>query len=471
MIPFFIVSLLLSLLPAIQGSTFSPARPLAQPLAVTSPYLSARQQAGGDGDNGGFARCGQILGSTGLINVDGTTYAWMGAPLYVLTVDQISYTYTSTSSAYVLSVNGAVEYFVDEVSALYFFHNDYDTASALSASLDSQVQSDATGMSDDYATLALLSLRQAFGGTQLVGTNSTYVFLKEISSDGNVNTVAVIFPAHPAFLYTNPTYVKLLLAPLFENQEAGLYPNKWSMHDLGSHYPNGTGHPDGNDEQMPLEECGNNGNHHYKLVDQWTQFLVAEALYSANQISTDDFAGSLANQTNLALKGVIGIKAMSVIANVTANSADAANYSSIANSYISQWQNLGFSTVANPPHATLSYGSNNTWGLLYNLLGDKMLNLGLVPDSVYEIETAFYATVNARYGDWESWIASVSTNTTFRDMVYSDLANWINTTPTNMAETDLYDIVTGNYPGITFINRPVMGGVFAQLVVGMGLSA
>ncbi len=29
------------------------------------------------------------------------------------------------------------------------------------------------------------------------------------------------------------------------------------MHDLGAHFPNATGHADGNDEYMPVEECGN----------------------------------------------------------------------------------------------------------------------------------------------------------------------------------------------------------------------
>ena len=111
-------------------------------------------------------------------------------------------------------------------------------------------------------------------------------------------------------MYTNPTLLKLLLEPLYENQEAGKYPNTWAMHDMGSSYPNATGHNDGNDEKMPLEECGNmvimtlayalKANDtdyltkHYKLLTQWTGYLVDEALYPANQISTDDFAGSLA---------------------------------------------------------------------------------------------------------------------------------------------------------------------------------
>lgn len=61
---------------------------------------------------------------------------------------------------------------------------------------------------------------------------------------------------------------------------------------------------------------------HYSILRQFTQFLIQEALIPANQISTDDFAGALANQTNLAIKGIIGIAAMGSIANLTGNTAD-----------------------------------------------------------------------------------------------------------------------------------------------------
>jgi len=49
----------------------------------------------------------------------------------------------------------------------------------------------------------------------------------------------------PIFLYLEPKILGLLLEPLFLHQEAGLYPNKYSIHDLGSSFPNATGHPDG----------------------------------------------------------------------------------------------------------------------------------------------------------------------------------------------------------------------------------
>lgn len=203
-------------------------------------------------------------------------------------------------------------YFATELAALSFFHNDFEESSSLSSSFDSRVAQDSSAVGgDDYLVLTSLSARQAFGATQLCGTtDKMYLFLKEISSDGNMNTVDVIFPAYPIFLYTNPEFLKLVMDPLYENQEAGKYPNTYAMHDLGSSYPNATGHNNGNDEKMPLEECGNmvimtlayalkagdSGylNSHYRILKKWTGYLVNDALYPANQISTDDFAGSLA---------------------------------------------------------------------------------------------------------------------------------------------------------------------------------
>lgn len=68
------------------------------------------------------------------------------------------------------------------------------------------------------------------------------------------------------------------------------------------------------------------------------------------------------NQTNLALKGIIGIEAMAVIANQTGHTADAMNYTGIAHSYISQWQKYAINNAATPPHTTLAYGQTDTYG-------------------------------------------------------------------------------------------------------------
>lgn len=61
----------------------------------------------------------------------------------------------------------------------------------------------------------------------------------------------------PFWLYTNPEFLRYVLNPLFYHQDNGFYPNGYSMHDLGTHFPNATGHIEGNDEYMPVEESGN----------------------------------------------------------------------------------------------------------------------------------------------------------------------------------------------------------------------
>ncbi|EAW09296.1 glutaminase GtaA [Aspergillus clavatus NRRL 1] len=389
-------------------------------------------------------------------------------------------------------------YFDDDLAALNFFHYDYSEANEISSALDQKIASDSIrAAGQDYLTITSLSARQAFAATQLAGTSENpYLFMKEISSNGNMNTVDVIFPAHPVFLYTNPELLRLLMKPHFELQESGQYPNAYAMHDIGTHYPNATGHPQGNDEPMPLEECGNmvimalayalkskNKKYlsdHYSMLEQWATYLVDDAIYPANQISTDDFAGPLANQTNLALKGMIGIEAMAAISNLTGHADAAANRSAIARDYINRWQYLGVAHDANPPHTTLSYGSNESHGLLYNLFADRELGLNLVPQSVYDMQSEFYPTVKQKYGvpldtrhqytkgDWELFAAAVASPST-RDMFIQLLAKWINETPTNRALTDLYDTVSGDYPGNVFIARPVMGGAFALLLLAEGL--
>ena len=202
-------------------------------------------------------------------------------------------------------------YYKDEISALVAFYKDYQHALDTSRALDQRIRGDSENAAGkDYATITTLTVRQTFGALQYAGTPAKpYIFLKEISSNSDIQTVDVIFPAYPIFLYLNAMLGKYLLDPLFENQESGAYPNAFAEHDLGT-FPVAKGYPDGNDEPMPLEECGNmiimtlayaqrTGDTgylsaHYPRLSQWAQFLVEESLIPANQLSTDDFAGTLA---------------------------------------------------------------------------------------------------------------------------------------------------------------------------------
>ena len=160
-----------------------------------------------------------------------------------------------------------------------------------------------------YAGLCAISLRQAYGGTELVaGPNGQpWAFLKEISSDGNLSTVDVIYPSMPAFLWTNPLLVRHLLTPLFVYAESGNWPQPFAEHDLGASYPNGGGHNDGGGENMPVEESANMVlmtaaylkaaassdastfvNSHYATLAKWSDYLVANLPDPGLQNQTDD---------------------------------------------------------------------------------------------------------------------------------------------------------------------------------------
>lgn len=142
---------------------------------------------------------------------------------------------------------------------LSFHYNDHAAAGSLAANYSKQLAEDAyLSGADDYVDIVALSARQVMGATTFSGTpDDPILFLKEISSNGNFQTIDVIFPAFPFFMYTNPRWLAYLLEPLIEHMLSGQYPNTYAMHDLGTHFPNATGHPDGNDEYMPVEECGN----------------------------------------------------------------------------------------------------------------------------------------------------------------------------------------------------------------------
>ncbi|GLB33929.1 putative protein with domain of unknown function (DUF5127) [Lyophyllum shimeji] len=383
-------------------------------------------------------------------------------------------------------------------SLISSFLNDFNNALTRAWSFDVNINSDANKISADYASVVALSVRQAMGSMEITvsknsdgsfNTNDVIVFMKEISSDGNVNTVDVIFPAWPILLYVNPQLGKFLLEGLFRYQATGLYPNKWSVHDLGASYPNAIGHNDGNDEAMPVEESGNmlimalsyaqktgdtsHLSQYTALLDQWTQFLITDSLIPANQLSTDDFAGHLANQTNLAIKGIIGIKAMSQIAQTLGDTAKASNYSSIAANYVSQWQTLSASSSGQ--HLTLDYNDNPSWGLAYNLYADKLLKLNLFPASVYDMQTAWYKTVAQPYGvpldtrhtytktDWEIWTAGIVTDTATRDLFISSVKKYASSGSSNQPLGDWYETTNGAAEG--FRARPVVGGHLALLIL------
>ncbi|KAF8827268.1 hypothetical protein HHX47_DHR5000700 [Lentinula edodes] len=120
--------------------------------------------------------------------------------------------------------------------AITAFLSDYSEALSRAKALDEKLQTAASSISSDYADIVALSMRQTFGATELTisgspgawNTDDVLMFIK-----GNVNTVDIIMPAWPAFMYLNPKLGEYLLLPLLQYQATGQYPNEWAVHDLG----------------------------------------------------------------------------------------------------------------------------------------------------------------------------------------------------------------------------------------------
>lgn len=477
-----------------------------------------------------------------------------------------------------------MSYFYSDAALITYHYMDFPHADHLAANYSAQLAKDAFASgSTKYKEIVELSARQVIGATSFSGTpDNPLLFLKEISSNGNSQTVDVIFPAFPFFLYTNPRWLAYMLEPLLEHMLSGQYPNKYTMHDLGYHFPNLTGHADGNDEYMPVEECGDmlimglavvnslsysdgqpaqsiwstegepkdlnvvdaasselspfalpasletrNGifglddqwagassqhqarkwlSRSYKLWKQWTSYLEDFSLTPQNQLSTDDFAGWLALQTNLALKGIIGIKAMSELAEVVGEKEDAKHFRNVSEVYIKKWEEYGMSRDGG--RAKLSYDWYGSWTTLYSLYADALLcfhpdgssgseagesqvpagqqqplasdssrSANFIPDHVYTTQSRWYTSVMQKYGlpldsrhlyaksDWEFQAAAVASKHT-RTQILDRVAKWLNETETDRPFSDLYKTEErGGFPGPNFFARPVVGSHFSFLTL------
>jgi hypothetical protein len=392
-------------------------------------------------------------------------------------------------------------------------YDDYPNALSRAQALDQRIVKDALAANGEhYAALCTLALRQAFAGTELVASPSgdPWLYLKEISSDGNVSTVDVVYPASPVFLYTNPIFLKYLLDPLLTYAESGLWPEQFSMHDLGSNYPVGNGHNNGGGENMPVEESANMllmmaayaqranptdgaafATAHYTIAKQWTGFLTALDSNNlatgldpqgANVYTTDDFCESQPDIANLSLKAVLGVGAMGVLAQIAGNTADATSYTSQAKALMAQWVTLA--TDPNAPHTMFAYNQSGTWGLKYNAFYDKELGMNLIPASVVSDDATFYATQALAFGipldsrfttsgsscapngsktDWQLWMASAIDDpgvvTTLIDGVYG----FATTSSARVPFSDYYDTKAGQQ--LAFQARPVQGGMFSFLAL------
>ncbi|KAI0040745.1 hypothetical protein FA95DRAFT_825625 [Auriscalpium vulgare] len=288
-----------------------------------------------------------------------------------------------------------------------FVLNDYGDALARAVNLDERILGAANNVPATYADLLSIAARQAFGATELtIGKGSdgawnqsdAMLFMKDIgaTNPNRVNAVETLHASFPVFMVIDPTLGPPLLEPLLQFQSSSSYPNKYAAPDAGSIYPkvrgNDSHHHYGveHTSSMLIMTCAHfrtSGDRslvqrYYSVFKSWTDYLVANALYTDNQGSTDGGSGS--NQTNLALKGVIAIQAMSIMSFAVNELRDATQYSEVATGLATRWANLA---LGSDKHMLATYGEESSWTLGYNLFADRWLRTELINPSIYEAQT------------------------------------------------------------------------------------
>lgn len=179
------------------------------------------------------------------------------------------------------------------------------------------------------------------------------------------------------------------------------YDHADALHD----YPNATGHPSGQAEQMPnfetsvlfillyayqkLTDDTAYAQQYTSLLEGYAQYLAPRSLYPAAQLISVDFIRPRANETGLAIQSVIGLNAAGL---VTGNQT----YSDLASQYAYEIYERGLgldgSTPSNSTHFTFVYDNNNSWNVLFPAFSDVVLNLSTFPASAWALQSDWYET-------------------------------------------------------------------------------
>ena len=344
----------------------------------------------------------------------------------------------------------------------------------------------------EYAALATVAYRQAIAAHKLVADvdGTPLMFPKENFSNGCISTVDVIYPSAPLFLLVNPALLKGMLRPVLDYASLPRWHWPFAPHDLGT-YPLANGQVYGGGErteedQMPVEESGNmlillgalahvEGNadfalHYWPQLVRWAEYLREKGLDPENQLSTDDFAGHLAHNTNLSIKAILGLRAFAEIAKLGGRADVAARYEAIARDMAAQWPRM----AADGDHYKLAFDKPGTWSQKYNLVWDRLLGYNLFAPEIARTEVAFYLTKLNTYGlpldnrktytklDWIVWTSCLAEkDDDFRRLIAPSY-RWMNETPTRVPLTDWYETTDGKQVG--FQARSVVGGVFIPLL-------
>jgi hypothetical protein len=363
---------------------------------------------------------------------------------------------------------------------------DYEKIMSRCDDLDNKIYKEALEAGgENYARLCMLAYRQCIAAHKLVkdAQGNTLFLSKENFSNGSIGTVDVTYPSAPLFLKYNPELLKGMLNPIFYFTESGKWTKPFAAHDVGT-YPQANGQTYGGD--MPVEECGNmlilttaiadvEGNagyaeKHWEALTTWANYLLEHGLDPENQLCTDDFAGHFAHNVNLSAKAIMGIAGYGKLAEMLGKKDVAEKYSSEAKKMAQEWIKM----ADDGDHFRLTFDQPGTWSQKYNLVWDKLLNLGVFPKEVLQKEVAYYLTRQNKYGlpldnrrtytkaDWIIWTATLADDTATFQKFIDPLYGFVTETPDRVPMSDWYE--TSDATQVGFQARSVVGGYFIKML-------
>ncbi|MCQ2432644.1 MAG: DUF4965 domain-containing protein [Clostridia bacterium] len=346
-----------------------------------------------------------------------------------------------------------------------------------------------------YAEMLSLAYRQVIAAHKCaLDTDGNVIFVsKECFSNGCAATVDVSYPSIPMFLLYNPELVKGMMRPIFKYAESDAWKFDFAPHDAGQ-YPLVHGQVYGEnrlDCQMPVEECGNMlvmitttaiaekdasyAKEHWNTLADWVKYLEKYGNDPENQLCTDDFAGHLAHNCNLAIKAIMGVACFGILNCMIGNKAEAEHYMAEAKEMAKSWAERAGNGDGS---YRLAFDRPGTFSMKYNAVWDKLFGTKIFAPEVLQSELASNFSHINPYGmpldnrsdytksDWLVWTATLLNSDDDFERFIEPLWQAYHRTPSRVPMTDWYFTTTSIQRG--FQNRTVQGGLFIKLLDASG---